>query len=781
MNKTDLITYPEEIKSLPINPYLDEICEKLKSSESRFLVLTAETAAGKSTAVPLALLRHFPGKILMLEPRRLAVTAIAERVASLLGEESGETAGYRLHLDSKVSAKTRFEVITEAILIRRLQKDPLLEDINVVVLDEFHERSVYADLALAFLKEAMSVRDDLFVIVMSATIDSRTLVEYLDAPLMKVPGRQFPVEIQYKDNLSVVSAIKNCLYEKTGDKKDSILVFLPGIYEIKKTLAELKETLSEDDAEILILHSSVPLSEQRKVLIPSKEKERRRIILSSAIAETSLTVPDVTVVIDSGLSRINRTNVRLGINQLVTEASSLFSAEQRAGRAGRVAPGKCIRLWNKNEVRPLKNEPEILRLELTEVVLECAKWGVADFEKLSWLDEPSKSAWNSAVGLLENLGCIKNGLITPKGEDCLSLPLHPRLACVALCGEKAVPTVVKFSEYADKNLDLQKKFIEDLKLRLKKCHKTQIQVDSEANFLLEGFCDRVGKLTEVSNSKSIYQFPSGRKALLDKINGPAWIIAPEIDAGSVIGRIYSYSPLKENEIINWLNERSVVYTKSEFMDNSGLKLNKTEFRAFGKIILQKKKLIPQLEDFKEAVSNIVAEKGIEWLSSDSQVEAFLLRAEFYAQDNEEIKEKLKELKNTTNEWLLSFINSPTINSKIVYEGLYWYLNGSEIDQKVPSQITLPNGKKRKLIYEKQNNFIKPVLEVIIQQIFGCFETPKILGRPVLLKLLSPARRPLQITEDLEHFWTGAWLEICKEMKSRYPKHNWDYRKPEEGE
>lgn len=366
------------IENLPISPYLNEICVNLKNSPTHALILAAETGAGKSTAVPVALLENFKGKILMLEPRRLAATAIADRVSSILGEETGKTAGYRLHLESKISKETRLEVVTEAVLIRMLQSDPLLEKINVIILDEFHERSVYSDLALAFLKETMQLRDDLFIVVMSATINCQSVAEYLGnssnpASIIKIPGRLFPVEIEYKDNESVLKAVKSavealkltneCSSISRNSKpvfSQSILVFLPGIYEIRKLKSELE---SEDiPAEILVLHSSVSLSEQRKALSPSRDS-KIRVILSSAIAETSLTVPDVAVVIDSGFSRTKKIDLNTGMEKLVTERESVFSADQRAGRAGRVKEGKCIRLWNKNEARILQNPPEILRTE----------------------------------------------------------------------------------------------------------------------------------------------------------------------------------------------------------------------------------------------------------------------------------------------------------------------------------------------------------------------------------------------------------------------------------
>lgn len=386
----------ENLQNLPIAPFLNTICETLENSPSRFLVLTAETAAGKSTAVPVALLKKFIGKILMLEPRRLATVALANRISDLLCEQTGNTVGYTLSLESKTSANTRLEIITEAILTRRLQNDPLLEDVNVIILDEFHERSVHSDIALAFLKETMAVRNDLFVVVMSATMDSKKIAEYLATPatpVLTIPGRQFPVKIVYKDKISVKNAVLEEFKEiektpvqnersvvQTNYRTDSILVFLPGIYEISKAKTELENCIPPDKAEICVLHSSIPLNEQKKILSPVLNSSPRRIILSSAIAETSLTVPGVTTVIDSGLVRVNKMNVALGMETLSTEKINQFSADQRAGRAGRLMSGKCVRLWNQFE--PLKKElsPEILRCNLANLVLECAQWGSVNLD-----------------------------------------------------------------------------------------------------------------------------------------------------------------------------------------------------------------------------------------------------------------------------------------------------------------------------------------------------------------------------------------------------------------
>ena len=810
------------LSALPIFPFLDEICDTLKSSESRFLVLSAETAAGKSTAVPVSLLEHFEGKILMLEPRRLAASAIADRLSDLIGEECGKTVGYRLHLDSKVSSSTRLEVITEAILTRRLQSDPLLEDVNVIVLDEFHERSIHSDLALAFLKETMQLRDDLFVIVMSATINYRSLSEYLGnegtpAPVMQIPGRLFPVEIDYRPNVSVAEAIFDELNLNTP-QGCGVLAFLPGIYEIRKTKAELENLLSNGsyNAEILILHSSVPVSEQRKVLSPKKDSSSRRVILSSAIAETSLTVPDVRIVVDSGLCRMNKMNVALGMEHLVTERESLFSAEQRAGRAGRLAAGLCIRLWDKNEPRIEQNPPEILRADLTQLVLECAEWGAGEIEKLDWLTRPNESAWNAAKFLLENLDCleihedslgIKSTRITEKGKDVLKLGLHPRLACVALAG--GAEAVLPFSEYAEASPERQKIFLNDLKRRLKGLNASQECAEKAGKSpVLSGFPDRIARIspeTQANADRAEYQFPSGRKAWLSRellsqarlSSFPIWLVAPEVDAGERTGKIYSFEALSENQAEEFLKNHAKSEIRTEFAglsngsDFKNLSIQKKEVLAYGAIIVKEKKLPPSEEDFALALCDLVGKKGLDSLPLDSKISDFLLRTEFYIKnqpENEhselvsesELQKKFNSLAKNAQEWLQPFVRSQKINAQDIYDALYWYLDGSEIDSKVPLQITLTNNRKRKIKYEKKaDGQIVPTLEIIIQQIFGCFETPKILGTPVLLKLLSPASRPLQITDDLEHFWNGAWIEICKEMKGRYPKHNWDYRICEE--
>ena len=838
-----MYVYPDLINQLPITPHLDDICVSLKSSRSHSLILTAETGAGKSTALPLALLNHFSGKIIMLEPRRIAALSVASRVSTLLGEEVGETAGYVMRLESRVSEATRFTVMTEAVLTRMLQDDLLLDGVSVVVLDEFHERSVQADLALAFLKETLPLRDDLYVVVMSATIDTASLSSYLAAgdeaaPVFTVPGRQFPVDVEYAGALLPSDAVMRELRKRDGG---SILVFLPGIADIRKTAAELERETA--DADILLLHSSIDFDEQKKVLSPPDGFSRRRVILSSSIAETSLSVPGVSVVIDSGLARINRMNVAAGMEMLVTETESVFSAEQRKGRAGRMQRGRCVRLWRENDVRVAETTPEIARTDLTELVLECAERGVYRRDALSWLTPPSAAAWKSAQKLLIALGCLsaedevhgENSVrITSLGKAALTLGLHPRLACVALsalsfgnvgesadkksgiskkergglmpCAEAALQCVLAYSPYADSPAALQKRFFSDLVKRLTKCayrfpdlcgnSGSEDSSDvTAAVLLLAGFPDRIAHLEE----DGTYRFPSGRVASLPKKDRdafrvfPEWIVAPVVDAGEKEGRIYRWEALSAEEAEAWLSVRSERYTETEFAEGT-YSLRKTEYTCFGKIVLAERRVAVQDGDFAYAVCRAVEKNGIARLPFGEKTKAFLARARFYETHTRAFrtveggsaasadgtytiaKSSEENLIKTVREWLPPFLTGTTLRENAVYDALYYYLGGAKVDKNAPQTIVLANGKSCTLLYDTAaEGIIRPTIEIIVQKIFGCFETPRVMGVPVLFKLLSPARRPLQITDDLAGFWSGAWPEICKEMKGRYPKHNWDYR------
>ena len=786
----------EEIQKFPITPYLEQICDTLKKSQSHFLVLTAETAAGKSTVLPLALLEHFSGKIIMTEPRRIAVLGVANRVGELT--EKPKEIGYKIHLESRITCETRLEVVTEAILVRQLQSDPALEDYNVVVLDEFHERSVNTDLALAFLKEAMQLRDDLFVVIMSATIDTKKLQRWLslpkpleEVPVISIPGRQFAVNVVYEPEKSIVSAVRQGI-RYAGDS-GNILVFLPGISDIRKAqegLLETNEFSDDSENELCILHSSISLEEQKRIISPASPDGKRRVILSSAIAETSLTVPGVNVVIDSGLSRVNRMDINTGMEKLTTEKESEFSAEQRKGRAGRLCEGTCIRLWEKHDVRVKDFLPEILRADLVPLVLECSERGIYSVEGIDWLDSPSVAAWTESVRLLQQLGMIKkDGRIAEKGKAALTLGIHPRLAGIALMAfdksagklsREGQELLIKFSSYSCSSVELQKRFIIDLESRLKRCICKVSQEDSEYDFLiLSGYPDRLAKRTsEAGVEPAEYKFAGGRQARLYNRNAPLWLCAPDVTAGEKEAVIFDLVELEEPKINEFLEKHSEIRQICSFTQGT---LQKFEVKCFGEIVLSSKKIALSEGDYAQAWLTEIKEKGIDCLPFDAKCESLLLRAEFIEQQNLQDSEKEEDIHNNlysrlklnANEWLTPFLGGKnTLTASTVYDALYWYLEGAEIDRFAPEILTLENGRRCKVKYEKLA-VIQPVIEIIIQRIFGCFQTPKICGKKVLLRLLSPASRPLQVTDDLEHFWTGAWVEICKEMKGRYPKHNWD--------
>ncbi len=888
----------KDISIFPITPYISQICTELKNSLSHTLVLTAETGAGKSTVLPVGLLENFSGKIIMTEPRRIAALGVANRVADLLDEECGQTAGYKVHLENKVSASTRLEVVTEAVLLRKIQENPDLQDVSVVVLDEFHERTVNTDLLLAFLKEALLFRDDLYVIVMSATIDAKKVSEYLgnsdningetqkigeningeakndfeNCPVVSIPGRMFPVQVIYEDDKTPEQAVCEVINEflemkekNAAEKKDvskiinanrnestGILVFLPGIKEIRACVSYLNEKYESEiqngKIEVLMLHSSISLAEQKYVIsggnagcsenaVRSGKESRIRVIVSSAIAETSLTVPGVSVVIDSGLARVNRMNVLNGMENLVTEKASEFSAEQRKGRAGREKAGKCIRLWNELDVRQKNLPPEILRVDLTQLVLECAERGIYSLETIQFIDMPSQKSWDYSVNLLEQMGMLKSdGHITQKGRGALKMGVHPRLAGIAFTGNFQL--VLKYSQYADSSKQMQERFINDLQRRItkikgqnfeaeaginEKLSGNNIDVDflnddvyakafknGNANFLvLAGFPDRLAlKISGNGGEKAEYQFASGRKAILaDTLHlNSKWIVCPDVLAGNSEGIIFNAEALDEKLVMQWLENKTVSKIQTAFIDG---KVRKTEREMFGKIVLSEKILKSEPKDVCDAWINEITEKGFDAIPLNDKTKEFLSRVKFYWQqkDKRESDEDGKNSETTfesgknleeyivekCGEWLPPFCNGDggfggnarSAFCETVYNALYWFLDGAEVDKSVPNTLVLANGNKCKIKYErltlpedKSHFVVRPVIEIIIQRIFGCTQTPQILGMKILFRLLSPASRPLQITDDLENFWENSWPEICKEMKGRYPKHNWDFNKRE---
>ena len=566
-------------------------------------------------------------------------------------------------------------------------------------------------------------------------------------------------------------------------------------------------------AHILLLHSSISLEEQRLVLEAdclqrdaasggtSRPTSKRRVILSSSIAETSLTVPDVILVIDCGLSRTSRFDPRTGMTRLVTEIESSFSAEQRTGRAGRLGPGRCIRLWSPVECRLASPPPEITRTDLVPVVLECARWGVQELGGLAWLDCPSAGGWAAARSLLQEMGCLEeSGSITDLGHRVLELGVHPRIGCVASSG---FPGAVELAaRYGASDSVEQQRLQKDLHRRLSGSKKSAGQsggVDGASLALLAGFPDRLAK----SCGEGKYQFPSGRTASLfhrtaaapsqQRLSGnafPAWIVAVEVDAGATTGRIYRWEPLADAAVENWLENHAATQVELDVEDATG-KVVKHQVRRYGRLELERQRLVPDDSDVAAALCGQVRRRGFGSLPLSGESQLLLVRARLWetlrspgpldagavppgavppSQFSEEnLLERLED-------WLVPFLGGQKkLSAEVVYQGLHWFCDGATLDRELPLSIILPNGKRRKLSYETIAGRVTPVLEVVIQELFGCLETPRVAGIPVLLRLLSPARRPLQVTSDLVGFWQNTWPDICKEMKGRYPKHNWDYR------
>lgn len=787
---------------LPITPYLEKIVETTLSSPSRFLVLTAETGAGKSTAVPQSFLHRVKGKIVVLEPRRVAAAAVASRIAETLGGEVGGLVGSRMRLDTKVSSNTRIEIITEAILTRMIQSDPGLEGISVVILDEFHERSIHSDLALALLSDITALRDDLYVLIMSATIDSERLSDFLSAPTIHVPGRTFPVEIRYRPpnpardgrlpriETAVADSIREVLEDASlpGD----ILAFLPGIAELRRCA----EQLAGAGADIHILHSSVPLSEQRSILaagnetcgndgmneVPPRKGLQRRVILSSSIAETSVTVPGVSIVVDSGLSRTGRLDLPTGMYRLVTGLESDFSAAQRAGRAGRTGPGTCIRLWSPHDRRIQNPLPEILVSDLDSVILECALWGVTVREGLRWLDPPKEEAWNTARELLISMGALDDaGNITNFGKQISRLALHPRLAAVALAG--SISLAVRYSgfepsSYEGKRLaaDLEKKISREGMAHSKLRDSRESMKTMLPSPLLAGFPDRLARHA----GEGRYRFPSGRIAALPREDiaasnvWPEWIVAPETDPGEREGRIKSWEAMDTETVLGWLKNRLTVSVSVNFAGGewkAGARAEKRETGSYGKIEVYSRRLETCSGDAAQAVCSAVRAAGLDSLPWNDESNAYLNRARFAQNDAFSDEALLARLE----EWLAPFIApNGRLTEDSFLEALRSAAPSREIDRDAPVKIRLQNGLERKLEYEvlEPGKPPEPILEIRIQELFGCPESPKIRGVPVLLRLLSPARRPLQVTRDLAGFWKNTWSEVRKEMRGRYPKHKW---------
>jgi ATP-dependent helicase HrpB len=818
---------------------IDRILPELKRAVAgdRSVVLSAPPGAGKTTRVPLALLELIPpekGRIVMLEPRRIAAVSAARWMARTLGEQVGETVGYSIRFESRISRSTRIEVVTEGVLVRRLQTDPGLEGVAMVIFDEFHERSLQADLALALCLDArQGLREDLAVVVMSATLDCGPVASLLGgAPIVSAEGRLFPVEERYLADRQmplrerIADAVKTALGETKGD----ILVFLPGSGEIRACAETVGPLAQSAGAAVHPLYGDLPFEEQEHAILSS---EKRKIVLATNIAETSLTIEGVSVVIDSGLTRRLQHDPSTGMNRLVTGMVSRASAEQRKGRAGRLGPGVCYRLYGRHVFQSLVPYalPEILVSDLSSLVLDLAVWGVKDPSVLRWLDPPPAAAWESGKGLLLELGALEpSGSATPAGSAMARLPLHPRLGrlvwrakelgapglgadLASLLSERDM-TRRGLSRRAwdepDPDIDSRLGVLDawrkggeipgaadpwalravgrtsDQLLRLMHADRRPSKAqgaspDIISRLLLCAFPDRIARLREDAEGRFV--LATGRGVRMSPASAPGrsrYIVALNVDAGEKAeGTVHLAAPVSEEMIRDELGGRIERTRRVGWHEGEGRVVATVE-EKIGAVLLSSKPFSPDDEEAVplvcEAIRRTPGMLGFSKRSLQFQGRVRLIKRAYPGEEWPDLS--AERLLSMPEEWLLPWLGgvrtvlqikgldvSAALRSRLSWE------QRRLLDERAPESIVVPSGHHVPIDYAAGE---VPVLAVKLQEMFGLADTPSIAGGRVklLLHLLSPARRPVQITQDLKGFWNGAYLQVKKELKGRYPKHPW---------
>ena len=817
---------------LPIEDVLPAL--RLALAESQNALLTAAPGAGKTTRVPLALLDApwLEGKkLLMLEPRRLATSAAAHRMAATLGESVGETVGYRMRLDTKVGPKTRIEVVTEGILGRLLQHDPALSDYTIVLFDEFHERSLQADTGLALCLESQRLfRQDLRLLVMSATLDCGPVSDLLGhAPVIACEGKMFPVETRYLDrtlsgplDVVVVQSIKRSLVQDQG----SLLVFLPGMAEIRRVERKLRDLDLGPHIFVAPLHGDLPQEAQDRAIAPTQPGVKK-VVLATSIAETSLTIEGVRVVIDAGLLRVPRFDPRSGLTRLETIRVTQDSAEQRRGRAGRLEPGICSRLWTSAEHQSLapRRPPEMLDADLAPLLLELALWGTANPAELSWLTPPPPGALTQARELLTNLGALNaEGQITSHGTQMAELPLHPRLAHMLLkagplqLGHLACELAALLSErdilrgpsgwrHADLRLRmdvlhgqhdhaagatvdraacLQIKRIADLWQRqLPRSVRSgrQGSVDEVGLLLALAYPDRIAQRQRGTDAR--YLMANGRGALFanpDPLGSEDFLVVADLDGGQQWARIDLAAPVQLRDI-ETLYAGQIRVVDEVSWDDTAQAVRATRQRRFGSLILSEQGLSkPEPSAILTALLQGIRRAGLDKLAWTPELRQWRARVGFLRR-TERQESRWPDLSDeallrTLDDWLGPYLSGLTTLDRVtrldltqpLHARLSWE-QSRQLEQWAPTHLTVPSGSHVRVEYDTPD---LPVLAVRLQEMFGCKDTPRLVdGKvPVMLHLLSPAKRPVQVTRDLAGFWAHTYKEVRKELRGRYPKHSW---------
>ena len=797
---------------LPIDDVLADIATAL--AQPGMAVLVAPPGAGKTTRVPLALLNASwldGGKILVLEPRRIAARGAAERMSKTVGDKLGGMIGLRARLASKTGPATRIEVITEGVFTRMILDDPELNGIGAVLFDEFHERSLDADLGLALaLDVRQSLRPDLRILVMSATLDGARVSKLLqDAPVIESLGRSFAVETRYIGRKSqrieddVTDAVERAVRADSG----SILVFLPGQGEINRVADRLRERLTSPSIDIAPLYGTLDTAAQDDAVMPARAG-RRKVILSTSIAETSITIEGVRVVIDSGIARVPRYEPDVGVTRLETVRVSRASADQRRGRAGRTEPGICYRLWNEPETQGLLPfaEPEIVSSDLSGLLLDCAEWGAPDPKSLRWLDPPSDGLLKATRAELQTIGALDDrGLITPEGRLLRALPLPPRLARMMVlaarrgAGVRAAKIAAVLVERgmggSDADLDRRledfgrdrSRRAQDLK-RLADGWAAQAQGQSakrsddatpDAALLALAYPDRIAK---ARGAPGHFLLANGRAGHLDPTHPMArapYLVVAELQGRAAATRIVLAISATEDEVVTMTGDRIAEFDEVEF-DRASLSVRSRRTRRLDAIALSSEaRAIAADQDVSVTLSDGIARAGVgvlPWTKAQLQLRtrvAFLRQAGGDAPDLSD-----EALAASTNLWLQPFLAGKRRVADIGADELGqaldtilpWSLR-QRLDLEAPTHFEAPTGNRHTLDYDGPG---APSLSIRVQELFGLKVHPAILGGrlPLTLNLLSPAHRPIQITRDLPGFWAGSWGAVKADMRGQYPRHSW---------
>ena len=810
------------MQRLPASGMVQAVNALLKDHNN--LVITAPPGTGKSTLLPLTILEGLPegSRILMLEPRRIAAREIAARMAWLLDEPVGKTVGYRIRFDSKVSRQTRIEVLTEGILARMLIDDPTLEGVAAVIFDEFHERSLASDEALALTRQAQSLlRDDLRIIIMSATLDTEVIATALQAPVAEGSGRMFPVEIirpgVEADAANAAEVTARIVREAHDKQAGDILAFLPGEADIRRCENLLSGRLGE--TAIYPLYGMLSQGSQQDAIAPSPPG-KRKVVLATSIAETSLTIEGVRIVVDSGLARKPVWDPSSGLSHLETVRISLDRATQRTGRAGRVAPGVCYRLWSSaTEARmaPVRT-PEILEADLSSLVLDAAAWGEPKVENLPWLTPLPSSAVHSARRLLSDLGAIDGeGRITQHGKSLASLPCHPRIAQLlrtadtpeqlALAADLAALLDEKdpLGEEAGVGIDLRLKALQEARTRKvsggswgrilrgaqqyatlaggmpgQAGHEGIIDPYEAGALLAAAYPERIGRALKEGAGR--YQLAGGEIVAMDPddpVCGSEWIAVAHMHANpGGVGRIFLAGPVAPDDLLAYARNREILTWDAR----EGAVIGKKESRI-GNLVLSSVPLpgIRQ-EDRIRIIADAAPKEGLSMFDFSEAVENLQRRLAAVSQWHPELH--LPDTGTTAllacaADWLPAFIGTARTTAqlrKIDLEEVIWsrldYPQRQAVERLAPSHIEVPTGSRIRLEYRQGAE--APVLRVRLQECFGLRETPRVNdGRiPVLMELLSPGYKPVQLTSDLGSFWKETYFEVRKELRRRYPKHAW---------